>query len=293
MNFAARSIGWKLVATIGGGIVALVAVALLASWTAWKDLAWFKREVERRDTVTPLVLMIDADFRGQVQQWKNILLRGGDPVARAVHWASFEALETRTQSQAQLLREAVSDPDVRQGIDDFIRAHREAGKRYRAGLEVYDRTGFDARAADAVVIGVDRGPMAILKRTSANIRHASQVSFDATIARVENRALSLLVGVVACAVAVGLLALWIVWAWVVIPTRQVLSELDHLVAGNFDFRSGLTSQDEIGQIAARVDSIRRTLARMLHRPEERIDAAAAMFCEGDTPSDDGNSARVR
>lgn len=277
MDFGARSIGWKLMAAIGGGFAALLGSALLVSWIAWSDLDLFKREVEVRDSVTPLVLMVDADFRGQVQQWKNLLLRGSDPVAHAVHLANFEALESRTESEAQLLRDALSDPHTRDAVDEFIRAHREAGRRYREGLRIYDQSGFDARAADAQVIGVDRVPIALLKAVAANIRNVSRMSFEAMLERIENRVFGTLVALLACALAAGLAAMWIVWTRVVAPTRRVLAELDRLVAGNFDSGPGLSSEDELGQISARVERIRRTLARMLEQAPARADTAA-MFC---------------
>jgi HAMP domain-containing protein len=290
MEFGIRSIGWKLMAAIGGCFATLVGAALVVSWIAWSDVDLFKREVEVRDSVTPLVLMVDADFRGQVQQWKNLLLRGSDPVAHAVHLANFEALEARTESEALMLREALSDPRARQGVDEFIRAHRDAGQRYRAGLRVYDRSGYDARAADALVIGVDRAPMALLKDVAASIRHASQLSFEAMFERVENRVFATLVAVLACALAAGLAALWIVWTRVVSPTRRVLAELDRLVAGDFDSEPGLSSEDELGQISARVDRIRRTLARLLDRPSA-LPETAALFCAADV-AEAGPDARV-
>ena len=91
--------------SVGLAVVLLCALAGLAS-------AWLKLSTE----VPPEVAhsrdaeRLQREFRGQVQEWKNVLLRGHDDALRQRH---LDAFDSEGRLVEQLAKGLVSSPDAR------------------------------------------------------------------------------------------------------------------------------------------------------------------------------------
>ena len=99
---------------------------------------------------------LNVAFKTQVQEWKNILLRGHDPQDLEKYREAFFNQEAKVRALALELKRAVSDPALQLLVDTFIIAHEKLGTSYRNALGVYQKTGNDARAADRFARGQDR-----------------------------------------------------------------------------------------------------------------------------------------
>ncbi|WP_156926989.1 hypothetical protein [Azospirillum halopraeferens] len=123
-------------------------------------------------------------FKIQVQEWKNMLLRGSDPGDAAHHLAGFEAQERRVAEQLGQLAAVAADL----GLDAAeVRAaaaeHEALGRRYRAALEGSDRSDPAAVAAvDRAVRGIDRP----FDRTIDALAEAARARADAVRATTES-----------------------------------------------------------------------------------------------------------
>jgi two-component system sensor histidine kinase/response regulator len=96
-------------------------------------------------------------FKRQVQEWKNVLLRGHNPADRAKYWSLFEAEESKTQSLlADLHRREAGEAGA---IDGLLTELRGLGQRYRAALAQFDPDNpLSYRDVDSRVRGMDRPP---------------------------------------------------------------------------------------------------------------------------------------
>ena len=79
------------------GIVALVLVLVLADWwmsgralsatdTAYTEGLKLARAIDKARSA-------QVNFQRQVQEWKNVLIRGGEAALRDTHWKGFEQRE--------------------------------------------------------------------------------------------------------------------------------------------------------------------------------------------------------
>lgn len=122
-----------------------------------RELAALDRQT-RLDELRTRALEAQISFKTQVQEWKNVLLRGTDAEAYARHWASFEKHESAVQAglaavEAQAGALHLSGVQIA-GLDA---AHRALGAEYRAALATWTRE--DATGAfrvDATMRGRDR-----------------------------------------------------------------------------------------------------------------------------------------
>ena len=77
-------------------LLTLLSVTLLALFSVWSLQQGYQRNTRE---VAELVSALDTSrqaqvhFKRQVQEWKNILLRGDFPVARARYFNAFESAE--------------------------------------------------------------------------------------------------------------------------------------------------------------------------------------------------------
>lgn len=100
----------------------------------------------------------EVTFKTQVQEWKNVLLRGNNSAAYEKHLAAFEQAERSTQQAIA----AVSQLGGKLGLEaeqlePVRKSHADLGAKYRAALPRADRRDPESlRAVDHALVGVDR-----------------------------------------------------------------------------------------------------------------------------------------
>lgn len=163
------------------------------------------------------VRIADARFKNQVQEWKNILLRGEEPADfRRYRDAFEEEADAVREALARLGERAGATPGIEEGhIAGLLEEHAAVRERYRAAMAAggVERVG-DARAVDTAVRGVDRDFTEALRELAGNLELAAdaasrKVTADA-LARIEEQKDSTHVAVgLASAVIVGLVIVFL------------------------------------------------------------------------------------
>jgi methyl-accepting chemotaxis protein len=111
-------------------------------------------------TAQKMVLQATVEFKTQVQEWKNILLRGNDTKSFDKYSASFDKSEKNVQALLSnvfdLMRQLGMDVGVAEGL---IAAHKELGLKYREALRTFEHSDPEAgKTIDSLVSGIDRAP---------------------------------------------------------------------------------------------------------------------------------------
>ncbi|HEX4762992.1 MAG TPA: hypothetical protein VFU92_01595, partial [Usitatibacter sp.] len=155
------SLQFKVLLIAAGAMLFGVLVALFALYRVYGSTQELDR-ISREDfQVQMQILRGEALFKQQVQEWKNVLLRGRDPAALDKYWKSFQKFEKDAQETIREARSGTSHEDLRRGLEAFLAAHKQAGEGYRKGLEAY-REKNDPYAGDKAVEGIDRAPTQML-----------------------------------------------------------------------------------------------------------------------------------
>jgi methyl-accepting chemotaxis protein len=116
--------------------------------------------------------VVQVNFKKQVQEWKDILLRGHSPEDLARYTAQFHQEELNVQTGATALENRLEDAAARDLVQQFLNAHQNLGQKYQAAYEAYLAGKADFKAADRLVRGQDRAPTDL---------------FDAVVARLDDR----------------------------------------------------------------------------------------------------------
>ncbi len=117
-------------------------------------------------------------FKVQVQEWKNVLLRGSDPEALGKYWGQFESTEKQVRQAVGDLAKLVAEPTVRAHLESFLKVHNEVAAAYRKGLEAYKAAGFDSKVGDKAVKGIDRAPAEFLEKAAQGLAVAVKASTE-------------------------------------------------------------------------------------------------------------------
>ena len=117
-----------------------------------------------------------VEFKTQVQEWKDTLLRGKDPKQLEKYWGAFQEHEGKVQASAKTLVAALPQGEAQALVTKFAAAHSIMGERYRAGFNAFKAAGFESAAGDAAVKGMDREPAQLLNEV------AKQIVADSTAA---------------------------------------------------------------------------------------------------------------
>jgi methyl-accepting chemotaxis protein len=258
-----RSVLGKLLLIAGGGTLIFVIAVGYGALSSSQDVGALEAVILGPIAQQSDIRTARGDFKIQVQEWKNVLLRGHDAGDRDKYWGQFVAMEADVRAQVQDLATRVEDPEAQRLLNDFLSAHEELSAGYRNGLEVFESSGFDARAADTAVRGIDRAPTLLLDQAAARIDQVLAESIEAAGAQ---RTRTTMVAMVAGIVSLGIAFLGFVWSvshWVTRPARRLSQDIERMAAGDFSEPVIKRTDDEIGAIAASAQRMHRDLGGLI------------------------------
>ncbi len=263
MSSLLKGLHLKLVLIIGSGIIAAAVATMAGFATAWTSFDEFEQVSEFEIGQERAVLNMTIDFKKQVQEWKNVLLRGYDPKQLEKYWGKFQKTEQAIQENGEALLEGLPNGEARDTLAEFLASHHAMGKAYREGFEKFQAADFDPKVGDRVVKGIDRKPTERLESAAALIAQQAVASIDTTIADAH-------AGMRISLVAIGLVMLglfvsmgWFMRRQVLKPALALKAYLGQLAGGDFTQDVVHNSRDEFGDIAASASNLRQQLGHMI------------------------------
>ena len=150
---------WLVVAlclTVSGTAIGVLTYKLKATSASYEaTLHSLQERVRQQDAAR----VMQVNFKKQVQEWKDILLRGYNPDDLAKYSGQFRADGDKVTNLGSALEASVTDPDARRTIRDFLEAHAAMNKKYETALRAFTAgKGENSREADQLVKGQDRPP---------------------------------------------------------------------------------------------------------------------------------------
>ena len=268
MNWITHSIRNKLLLISGGGTVLLLAAALLGIGMSWNSIQLFELQVEARRADQNQVLLAQVEFKTQVQEWKNILLRGSDPASLEKYWGQFEKHEGKVREEVTALLKTVDDPAAKESLGQFMAEHQKMAEAYRKGLQAFKDANSDSKAGDLAVKGVDRAPSDLLSKAIEQISvSADQASTRAAASARSGMKWSL--GMMVVAIIIALVTfLWMVQKNIITPAKNLVEDFESIAKGDFSHSIRQSTQDEIGIVASAAERLRTDVAKILADVEQ-------------------------
>jgi methyl-accepting chemotaxis protein len=256
-------ISTKLIAITLGSAV-LVSGLVLSLVTELKTMsAGYTRIVEGPVQEAAAAQQARVDFNVQIQDWKDILLRGEDPTDLAKYTLQFHAQEAKVKAETAMLAGAAEDPATRQLLNDFLAEDNALSVRYQAAYDVYVKQHFDFKAADKLVRGQDSGVgdlfSEVLTRLNARIVGEAAAQRAKTIHQ-----LMILLIVVGGILLVDSLLYCSVLIGVLKRLGQLKAVSDRLAVADIEGLSiDISGKDEIGAIGESLKGVKAAIHELL------------------------------
>lgn len=256
-----HSIRAQTLALIAGSLLLLTVIALASSAILAAGVSSYRSLVDGPVQAAQLIERANSQFKTQVQEWKNVLLRGQDPAALDKYWTAFQAQEQEVQT---ILAELVALEGVQEkttaAVNELRAEHRQLGEAYRRGYQSFMAAGQDAQAGDTAVQGVDRAASAQMNTLVADLRahaetQAAGIAAEAARARLVGTLTLVLAGIL-----LTLLSVWRIDRALVAPIRTLIDQVTALSHGRTGNKASLKRDDELGHLAEAANTLNDFLA---------------------------------
>ncbi|GGG51207.1 methyl-accepting chemotaxis protein [Pseudohongiella nitratireducens] len=263
-----KSIQTRLVLLIGTGIAAIFLVSLSATLILSSNITAYRNLVDNKVAAEMDIQRMNVDFKTQVQEWKNVLLRGEDISRRERYWQQFHDMHATIQETGQQVLQELEDGHVRQLVQSFIDQHNDLLAAYEQGYQAYMQSGLDFRAGDQAVTGIDREPTSLLNEAATTMeadtrevslalsRTSQQLTFWSQIA------------VVTIVILVLALTHWLIHRWFVAPLRVIGDTVRKMADGVFDQNISSRRNDELGQLTNTLSDMQDRVADIIRSVQE-------------------------
>jgi len=277
------SLQFKVLSLVAAAMAISLAVSILSLTRVYGSIQELDR-ISREDFQSQAALLQAlVNFKNQVQEWKNVLLRGQDPKALDKYWGQFLKQEKDTVDTMREARAGIRDTAILAKLEEFSAAHKAAGERYRAGLEAFKQSKFDPKAGDAAVTGIDRAP-------AQNLEDAQRLAVEAgataqAVDSAETGYRAAIIGTVGVMLA-ALVMLWLFMRKTVLsPIRDASIFAERIEQGDLTAEIESKSKDEIGQLIGSLSKMKDALGevvRQVRSSAEAVVTASSQVAAGTT-----------
>ncbi|MDV2077225.1 methyl-accepting chemotaxis protein [Marinobacter xestospongiae] len=270
MNWYKRSILNRVLAIV---VVANLAIAIVAA-------IYFAFSLDSKDEYdqlagTEMVSALEAQdvlitFKTQVQEWKNVLIRGSDPDQLKKYWGRFQEREGDIQQLLDDLIPRLQNPEAISLMQQFQRAHRSMGEAYREGYQAFIAANMAVSAGDQAVQGIDREPARLIDEAVQSIRDQAISRAGILSEEVDTNTkavgslllMTIILGTLAC--------MWVLVRAVIRPTQTIIGQLEKLGDGDLSDPVTIQRLDELGRLAGAA----RKLHEFLSHTSRQMSATA-------------------
>lgn len=275
--------------------VLLLAATVWVGIDGWRGLARMHAfQVQSAQTTQAFALAADTarvaqvDFKRQVQEWKDLLLRGTDPAEFDKHRHGFETMANAVRTDLGRLRQQMSSLGMNLAeVDTAVATHAELLKTYTSALGHFQSSNAaSAHTVDGMVKGIDRPPTAAIdgivhhlgEASAASTRHLEEASTT-----VYRQVLTLLSSVVMGALLLGMVVTVLLARSIVRPIAHAVCVAEAVADGDLSSSINPVGRDEpamLLQALSRMNGQLRDVVATIRQGADEISQATGEIAAG-------------
>lgn len=283
---SSNGIGIRLYTLIGVVMIFVLGISSF-SWVSFKDFNQKYRD--RLQTTAGYISMVDearqaqVDFKIQVQDWKDTLLRGNDPAAFKLYYSQFEQDNDNVQTLLTKLKLEMAKQGINtSSVDALLGTHKELYDKYTQAIKSYDQNNAESyRIVDGMVKGIDRKPTDDMNALVKQIEDKANSETQNMMRQSEidnynfNRNLILIsiIGII----------LIIVFALLIISTYKGITKfieqfktlMERAENGDLTIKGQIYKKDELGELAERFNRFIDRIRNLICEAKETSETVAS------------------
>ncbi len=264
------SIRKQIVSIVLGIIIALSVSFFVIISIFSSSFSLLEHELVYGQDKVKLALSANVEFKRQVQEWKNVLLRGHDPQKNDKYWKKLNDRHKNVQKHLNKIGTDIA-PELSKLIKEFIKDHDALLKAYTEGREVYENSGFDFKAGDKVVSGMDRAPSAALSEIAKQLAVISETSYTDTIDRANSTIFWAFVMIIGLSFLLACFAYIVVGRNIIDPIYTIMAAIQKMSEGDYRATDRIHRRDEIGLLADNIERLREFICSLVNGLDSSVE----------------------
>jgi methyl-accepting chemotaxis protein-1 (serine sensor receptor) len=256
------------------GLIMLVATVVVG-FGGWRGLVrTHGLQIRSAATAAQFAAAVDTarvaqvHFKKQVQEWKDLLLRGADADKFKQYHDAFLAQAHAVDADLATLKRQMAELSLdTRGVDNALATHSELGEKYLAAIQHYDaRDEKSVHVVDGLVAGIDRAPTTAIDALVAGMKKEADGAskrIDVQSTAAFNQACMLLASVVLCAMIAGALLVWLLAYSITAPLGRAVQLAQAVAEGDLSTEVVATSRDETGRLLSALAVMNRQLRNVV------------------------------
>lgn len=289
--------------TLVVGIMAF-AVAIL-TLTSVSAIISLRNDLREYDQVVNIEIrsaqisdQMNIEFKRQVQEWKNVLIRGNDDDQRNKYWGRFQEQEDKIQTLGdQLLPLIQNQPEFADMARDFLSSHVTMGQAYRTGFNDFVDADYNHTIGDKAVSGIDREPSALLDSLSDALTESSTKHGAILQSKAQNLVRLAIGSVLGIAIFLVALSYFLIVRFITTPLRTTSNALCKVAKGDLTEIPVASGLGEIGTLNESAFNLHKQLSDLIsglrHSISQLTEASQAMHSNAQQQAGSANEQQMQ
>jgi methyl-accepting chemotaxis protein len=264
MNLIRHNIRNKLLLLLSGALAIILTAVFIGFASLRGVIDDYAQTVNTEVYYLAEVSALNVEFKTQVQEWKNTLIRAQDPAQLAKYWGSFNKLADVITGHYQSLQAKIpSTHPAAKSLNDFAKSYPQMLQAYQQGYQAFIQANLDISVADKSVKGIDRSPTESLNKAVELV----ESGILATKVRLEESAKSSVfyvdLGLIVAIVFTILILSWFINTRILAPLNNAAAVSKRIAVGDFTSRIEIQTEDQIGRVVQNFAAIQTGLSKVM------------------------------
>lgn len=281
-----KGIGTKLYLLIIFVIIFILGICSF-SWIQFKS---FNEKYKNRLQVTTQYIKIvdearqaQVDFKKQVQEWKDMLLRGYDSESFKKYSSQFSQENDNVEKQLLKLKEDMTKQNMDTSpVDALLKTHKELYDKYNVAIKNYDPNNTESyRIVDKLVTGIDRKPTDDMDLLVKQIQDKAKSETDNMLEQSNIDSNNFNKNLI-CIAILGMILI-ILFTYLVIHTYKGITQfidqfktlLEKAENGDLTINGELHKKDELGELTEKFNRFIYTIRNLISDAKDSSDTVVS------------------
>jgi len=174
MEWLKQSLSRQVIAILAISLSALAVSFVASELYLSSTTAFYGEKVRNAYQLNLEAGRLQTAFKTQVQEWKNVLIRGDSEQDKDKYWERFLAGEASVNASLSGIEHLDDTGLISNSLAQFKKEYRRLIERYKTAYSAHLTNRHDFKSADAAVRGADRHPSTLITNITEEGLNAAQ-----------------------------------------------------------------------------------------------------------------------